>query len=149
MNVLIKRIDKDLPLPKYETAGSVGFDLLARTDVTIEPKQIALIPGNVIVQTPEGYMLAVVSRSSSPRKKGLTMPHGIGVIDQDYCGPEDEVLIQVMNFTDEPVTVKRGEKVAQGLFVRVDRLDWQEIDEVMASTRGGVGSTGGYHEEKA
>jgi len=112
MNVKIKRIDKNLPLPVYETAGSVGFDLLAREEVIIEPKSIKLIPGNIIVETPKGYALILASRSSTPKKYGLTKPHGIGVIDQDYCGPKDEVKIQVYNFSEAPVTIQKGTKIA-------------------------------------
>ena len=110
MKVRIQRIDKSLPLPVYETAGSVGFDILARETTKIEPGKIELIPSNVIVEVPEGYMLVVASRSSTPRKKGLTQPHGFGIIDHDYCGPEDEVRIQVYNFSGQPVTIERGEK---------------------------------------
>lgn len=142
MKVNIKRIDKSLPLPQYETDGSVGFDLLAREDVTIQPKGIELIPGNVIVEVPAGYALVLASRSSTPRKHGLLKPHGIGVIDQDYCGPEDEVKIQMFNFLDAPVTIQKGTKIAQGLFVRVDRADFTEVDEIDRETRGGFGSTG-------
>src|SRR3989339_1362082 len=120
LKVRIKRLDKTLPLPIYETKGSVGFDLLARTDITIPPGTIELIPANVIVEVPQGYMLAVASRSSTPRKKGLTQPHGFGIIDHDYCGPKDEVKIQVYNFSQDAVTVERGEKIAQGVFVRID-----------------------------
>jgi len=144
MQVKIKRIDTGLPLPTYETAGAVGFDLLAREETIIQPGEIALIPGNVIVETPAGYAFLVASRSSTPKKKGLTMPHGVGVIDQDYCGPDDEVQMQVKNFRDEPVTIARGDKVAQGLFVRCDRLDFVEVDEIPRETRGGFGSTGGH-----
>lgn len=142
MKVKIKRIDKSLPLPIYETDGSVGFDLLAREDKTIDPKSIELIPGNVIVEVPKGYALILASRSSTPRKHGLTKPHGIGVIDQDYCGNDDEVKIQMMNFTDESVTIQKGTKIAQGLFVRVDRLEFEEVDEIKKESRGGFGSTG-------
>lgn len=145
INVKIKRIDSELPLPKYETDGSVGFDFLAREDVTIEPRGLALIPGNVIVEVPEGYMLTIASRSSTPRKKGLLTPHGIGIIDQDYCGPEDEIKIQVMNFTDEAVTVNRGDKIAQGVFVRVDTFKWEEVDTMKNESRGGFGSTDRKH----
>lgn len=141
MKVRITRLDKSLPLPVYETAGAVGFDLLARVDVVIAPDEIALIPANVIVETPEGYAFIVASRSSTPRKKGLTTPHGLGIIDQDYCGPDDEVKIQVKNFTSAPVTITRGEKVAQGLFVRCDRADFVEVDAIERPTRGGFGST--------
>lgn len=141
MNVKIFRIDKDLPLPVYETDGAVGFDLLAREDTDIPAKEIALIPANVIVETPKGYALLITSRSSTPRKKGLTQPHGLGVIDQDYCGEKDEIKIQVQNFTDETVKVERGEKIAQGLFVRCEKMEFEEIDKVESQTRGGFGST--------
>src|SRR5690348_4667823 len=101
MKIKIKRVDTELPLPVYETKGAAGFDFLAREDKVLQSKDIALVPGNVIVETPEGYMLAVVSRSSTPRKKGVMLPHGIGIIDSDYRGPDDEIWIQVMNFTDQ------------------------------------------------
>jgi len=142
MKVKIKRIDKSLPLPMYETAGSVGFDFVAREEVTIAPDTIELIGGNVIVKVPDGYALVVASRSSTPRRHGLTKPHGIGIIDQDYSGEEDEVKIQVLNFTNEPVTIKKGTKIAQGLFVRVDRFDFEEVDMMEGDSRGGFGSTG-------
>lgn len=141
MKARIQRVDKSLPLPVYETAGSVGFDLLARETTTIEPGKIELIPANVIVEVPAGYMLAVASRSSTPRKKGLTQPHGFGIIDHDYCGPTDEVKIQVYNFGDQAVTIDRGEKIAQGVFVRVDKFEWEEVDGIRDESRGGFGST--------
>lgn len=141
VKIKIKRIDKDLPLPVYETAGSVGFDLLAREDTVIQPGQIELVPANLVIEVPEGYMLALVSRSSTPRKKGLSKPHSIGVIDQDYCGENDELKIQVYNFTKEPTTVYRGDKIAQGIFVRVDKFEWNEVETMGNSDRGGFGST--------
>lgn len=142
MKVHIQRVDKDLSLPRYETEGSVGFDFLAREETIIPPKTVALIPGNVIVEVPKNYMLLVSLRSSTPRKKGLLMPHGIGVIDHDYCGPKDEIKIQVYNFTDEPVTVHRGEKIAQGIFVHIDKFEWEEVERIREESRGGFGSTG-------
>lgn len=141
MKVKIKRLDKDLPLPQYETGGSVGFDLLCRESVTVAPQTVALIPANVIVETPPGYMLMVTLRSSTPRKRGLLIPHGIGVIDPDYCGEGDEIQIQIYNFTDQPVTVERGDKIAQAIFVRVDIAEWSEVSEMGSETRGGFGST--------
>ena len=147
MKVKIKRLDKDLPLPMYETEGSVGFDLLCRESVAIAPQTVALIPANVIIETPPGYMLMVTLRSSTPRKRGLLIPHGVGVIDLDYCGEGDEIQIQIYNFTDQPVIIERGDKIAQGIFVRVDTAKWLEVSEMDAETRGGFGSTdkGGVH----
>ena len=141
MKVKIKRVDKTLPLPKYETAGSVGFDLLCRESAKIAPHTIALIPANVIVETPPGYMLMVCLRSSTPRKLGLLMPQGLGIVDNDYCGEEDELKIQVYNFTDAPVPVERGSRIAQAVFVRVDTAEWNETEQMTRPSRGGFGST--------
>jgi len=141
MQVHIKRLDNDLPLPEYKTSGAVGFDILCRVDTVIEPHKVGLIPGNIIVKTPPGYMLLLALRSSTPKKKGLIKPHGIGVIDQDYCGEEDEVKIQVYNITEARVTVERGERIAQGIFVKIEKCDWDE-QQTMGGSRGGFGSTG-------
>lgn len=142
MKVKITRLDKALPLPSYQSAGAAGFDLLCREQRTVAPGEVALLPANVVVATPPGYMLLVAARSSTPRRKGLSVPHGIGVIDQDYRGPDDEIHVQVYNFSGQPVTVERGERIAQAIFMRVDRADWDEIDAIDAPTRGGFGSTG-------
>jgi dUTP pyrophosphatase len=142
MQVKIKRIDASLPLPEYQTIGAVAFDLYSREDMTIAPKTIALVPTNLIIATPKGYMLTVVIRSSTPKKRGLLVPHGIGIIDQDYHGEKDEIMLQVYNFTDQEVAIGRGERVGQATFVRVDRGEWEEVNEMPETNRGGFGSTG-------
>jgi dUTP pyrophosphatase len=142
MKVKIKRVDTSLPLPAYATSGSVCFDLLARENMEIPPKGLALIPTNIIIETPPGFMFVVVPRSSTPKKKGLLIPHGIGVIDQDYSGPKDEVLFQVLNFTDSSVTVMKGERLAQGCFVPVEKVEFKEVKIISDKSRGGIGSTG-------
>src|SRR5207248_6847327 len=141
LHVAIKRIDTDLPLPTYATAGSVGFDLLCREETEIAPRTIELIPSNVIVRIPQGYMLMLTLRSSTPLRKGLLIPNGLGIIDQDYCGEGDELKVQVLNFREEAVLVKRGERIAQGIFVPIQRVTWTEVEE-MGKGRGGFGSTG-------
>lgn len=141
LHVVIKRIDPTLPLPTYATVGSVAFDLLCREETEIGPRELGRIPGNVIVQTPPGYMLLLAMRSSTPQRKGLLIPHGMGIIDQDYCGEGDELKVQVYNFRDEPVSILRGERIAQGMFVPVMRVVWDEV-ETMGTGRGGFGSTG-------
>jgi dUTP pyrophosphatase len=142
LSIKIKRIDKSLPLPKYQTQGSVGFDLYSRKQLTIEPGKIELIPTNLVVKVPQGYMLTLVSRSSTPRKKGLSKPHAIGIIDQDYCGDNDELLIQMYNFTSQPVQVDKLDRIAQGIFVPVLKPDFLEVDSLETNSRGGFGSTG-------
>lgn len=144
MNIQIKRIDPTLPLPRYESSGAVAFDLLAREDTVVPPGEIVLVPVNVIVQTPPGFMLVLASRSSLPLKKGLVVPNGIGVVDQDYCGPDDELKIQILNIKGAPATVERGERIAQGIFVKIEKAEWSEVQNITEKSRGGFGSTGGY-----
>ena len=146
MKVQIARlpIAADLPLPLYETVGAVGCDICAAEDKEIPSGEIARIRSGLIIKAPAGYALIIAPRSSTPLKKKLDMPHSLGIIDQDYCGPEDEILIQVRNFSNASVTVKRGEKIAQGLFIPVERAEWQEVShaEIEATcSRGGFGST--------
>jgi dUTP pyrophosphatase len=144
MKIQIQRVDKTLPLPAYGTSGAAAFDIVTRVTTVVEPGAIALIPGNAIVKIPEGTMLLVAPRSSMPRKKGLVFPHAIGIIDQDYHGPDDELLIQVQNITKEPVTVERGERIAQGVFVNIQKAEWEEVESHGAETRGGFGTTGSH-----
>lgn len=141
MRVLIKRLDQSLPLPQYHTIGSAGFDLSARVETTIDPKQIARIPSGLIIGTPAGYVLTLAARSSLASKKGLMLANGVGTIDSDFCGPEDEILISVYNFTDQSVTVEKGERIAQGLFLKVEQGEWEEVEEISKQSRGGFGST--------
>lgn len=142
MKVQIKLVDSTLPLPEYQTPGAVAFDLYSRIDLEIPPKSIAKIPTNLIVQTPPGYLLSIVTRSSTASKKGLSLLQGYGIIDQDYCGPTDEILYQVYNFTDNTVTVKRNERVGQAAFLRVDQAQWEQVEEMTGPNRGGFGTTG-------
>lgn len=141
MKIDITRIDSSLPLPEYHSKGAAAFDLVVRETMTVAPHAIALLPANVIVKVPEGYALLILPRSSLPRKKSLIFPHSIGLIDQDYHGPKDEIHLQVQNIGEAPVTVERGERLAQGLFVKIDRAEWQEVSDHGAETRGGFGST--------
>lgn len=142
MQIKIKRLDKTLPLPTYQTSGSAGFDLYSRENMVIAPKTIALVPSNLIIATPLGYMLVLASRSSTPKRKGLMVANGIGVVDSDYSGPEDEVKILVYNFTENETIIEKGERIAQGIFVKVEQGEWNEVSEMNTKTRGGFGSTG-------
>lgn len=141
MKVKITKLDESATLPQYKTAGAVAFDLSANTDMIIEPNQIAFIPTGLVIATPPGYALVITSRSSTPIKKGLTLPHGIGLIDQDYSGAKDEIKILIHNFTDKPVSVTKGERIAQGFFTPIERAEWIE-GEANSESRGGFGSTG-------
>ncbi|MCX6807052.1 MAG: dUTP diphosphatase [Candidatus Berkelbacteria bacterium] len=139
MNVKIKRIDKTLPLPKYETKGAVAFDLVTRVTTKIPAHSIERIPSNVTIKIPNGYMLMLKDRSGTAKKKGLIIT--AGVIDQDFCGDNDEILAQYFNSTSKTVTVERGERLAQGIFIKIDQAQWQEIDKMEKKDRGGFGTT--------
>lgn len=142
MKVRIKRLNQSVELPKYQTNESAGFDLAAAEDAVIAPKEIKLISTGLIIEAPAGHYLLIALRSGIPRKKGLLIPQSVGVVDRDYSGPEDEVKLQLYNFTDLPVEIKKGERLCQGLFQRVDQAEWEEVDEVRSNSRGGFGSTG-------
>lgn len=144
MKVKIKKIEASVELPKYHTAESAGFDLSANASITIAPGETAKIPTGLVIEAPKGHFLLISARSSLPLKKGLTMANGIGVVDPDFAGPNDEIHIIVYNFTKEPVEVKKGERIAQGLFLPVEQAQWEETSELRESDRGGMGSTGGY-----
>jgi len=142
MDLPVTRTDKSLPMPKYETPGACAFDVFARETTVVAPHTLGFIPTGLVVCVPEGHTLLLASRSSTPKKKGLLIPHGVGIVDQDYCGPDDEMRVQVWNFTDAPVTVERGERVAQAMLVPIVRCALMEVEPSAAKSRGGFGSTG-------
>lgn len=141
MKVRITRRDASVPLPARESSGAAGFDLAASADITIPAGAIALVPTGLVIKVPDGYFLGIFARSSTPLKRGLMVANGVGVIDSDYCGPEDEVKIQVLNVTPAPVQIKRGDRIAQGIFLKYAAPEWDE-GEPAGATRGGFGSTG-------
>lgn len=146
MKVVIKRVDDSLPIPEYQTKGSVAFDLYARKSTVIEPFIPTIIPANIILKVPRGYFLLLASRSSTPVKKGLMVANGIGVIDQDYHGDKDEIGVQVLNFTKKSVTVNKGDRIAQAMLIKITKVDnFIEKKSISKKSRGGFGSTGGHH----
>jgi dUTP pyrophosphatase len=142
-SVRIHRLHPDVPLPRYETSGAAGFDLAANEDVVVPAGGLALVPTGLVIQAPAGHFLGIFARSSTPLRRGLMVANGVGVIDEDYCGPTDEVKIPVFNFTAAPVTVSRGDRIAQGLFLPVLRVTWDDTDGApREGSRGGFGATG-------
>jgi dUTP pyrophosphatase len=142
MRLKITRLDSTVPLPGYGTDEAAGFDLAAAHDTTVPARQIALIRTGLVIEVPSGHFLGIFARSSTPLKRGLLVANGVGVIDPDYSGPDDEVMIQVLNFTDAPVEVKRGDRLAQGIVLPAPRVTWNEVASIRSATRGGFGATG-------
>jgi dUTP pyrophosphatase len=142
--IRVRRLDAAVPLPKYHSSGAAAFDLSARTAMVVPPGQVALIPTGLIIEVPADHALVIAARSSLPIRKRLMVANGIGVVDADFCGPQDEIHVEVYNFSPEPVGVEAGERIAQGLIVPVVRAVWQDVQATRAPSRGGFGSTGGY-----
>src|SRR5215471_20550516 len=142
MRLRIKRLDSTVSLPTYATDEAAGFDLAAAQDVCLAPGQIALVPTGLVIEVPSGHFLAIFARSSTPLKRGLMVANGVGVIDPDYSGPNDEVMIQVLNITDREVRIAPGDRLAQGIVLPAPRVTWDEVAEIREVTRGGFGATG-------
>ncbi|HTH03050.1 MAG TPA: dUTP diphosphatase [Vicinamibacterales bacterium] len=142
ISVRIRRLSPSVPLPQYESDGAAAFDLAAAGDVTIQPGQVALIPTGLVIEVPPGMFLGIFARSSTPLKRGLMVANGVGIVDPDYCGPDDEVKIAVLNFTSAPVRVAAGDRIAQGMLLPVNRVTWEETQVLREDSRGGFGSTG-------
>ncbi|MBL8015091.1 MAG: dUTP diphosphatase [Candidatus Doudnabacteria bacterium] len=139
--VKIKRFDKELPLPEYKTAGAAALDLYARTEVIIQPREVKLIPLNVAIEIPQDYFGLLVSRSSA-HKLGITAANGVGIIDSDFRGDNDECCFLALNFTDKVVTIERGTRIAQILIISAKQVKVVEVDSMGNADRGGFGSTG-------
>jgi dUTP pyrophosphatase len=142
LRVRVTRLSPSAALPAYQTAGAAGFDLAASVEVTVAPGAIALVPTGLVLEVPAGHFLGVFARSSTPLKRGLVVANGVGVVDSDYCGPADEVKVQVLNVTAAPVTVSPGDRLAQGVIIPFVRAELQEGDASANANRGGFGSTG-------
>lgn len=139
--IRIKKFDKELPLPKRHSDRAAAFDLYARETVSIMPHTIGYVPLNVAIETPDGCFLLIAARSST-HKKGLLLANGIGIGDPDFSGDGDEYKAAYYNITNTPVVVEKGERIAQGIFVKFEYFEWEEVDSMDNATRGGFGSTG-------
>jgi dUTP pyrophosphatase len=140
--IRISRVRPGVELPAYQTKGAAGFDLAAAVEMTVQPGEVALVPTGLVVAVPSGHFLGVFARSSTPLKRGLMVANGVGIVDEDYAGPADEIKIEVLNFTSAPVTLRPGDRLAQGVILTYVRARWEEAAEPEAPARGGFGSTG-------
>ncbi len=142
MRLEIKRLDPGLPLPAYAHEGDAGLDLYAAADLVLRPGERALVPTGIAVAIPEGYAGFVQPRSGLALKSGLSLVNTPGLIDSHYRG---EIKIIAVNLDPrEPITISRGDKVAQFVIQAVVRAQLVEVDELDPTVRGegGFGSTG-------
>jgi len=130
-------------LPAYETLASAGMDLRAQLDapVQIAPLQRVMIPTGLFIELPIGTEAQVRPRSGLAWKMGLTVLNSPGTIDADYRG---EIKVILVNLSQEPVEINDGERVAQLVIAKHERVEWQPTEELQETARGagGFGSTG-------
>ena len=141
----VKRLDNnpDLPLPSYQSDGSSGLDLRAGVakEVTLQPGDIKLIPTGLSISIPEGYEAQIRPRSGLALRYGLGLVNSPGTIDADYRG---EVGVIAINWGKKPLTIRRGERIAQVVISKVSRVRVEEVDELDPTKRGkgGFGHSG-------
>jgi dUTP pyrophosphatase len=144
LEVAIVRLDPDLPLPSYAHPGDAGADLHTTVDVSLAPGERALVPTGIGVALPEGYVALVHPRSGLAARHGLSIVNTPGTVDAGYRGE-----VKVMLINHDPVTaveLRRGDRIAQLVFQRVERARFVEVGQLPDSVRGpgGYGSTGGF-----
>ncbi|GAB2846369.1 dUTP diphosphatase [Actinocorallia aurea] len=144
VEVLIKRLDPELPAPSYAHPGDAGADLYAAEDVVLEPGERRLVPTGLAIALPNGFAAFVHPRSGLAATLGVTIVNAPGTVDAGYRG---EIKVTLLN-TDGQGTVRlaRGDRIAQLVIQKVERADFVEVADLPGSARGagGFGSTGGY-----
>lgn len=143
----VRRLDhnRDLPLPRYETPGAAGMDLVAANAVdapiVLAPSRRALVPTGLVIQLEPGYEAQVRPRSGLALKHGVTVLNAPGTIDADYRG---EVQVLLVNLGQEPFTITRGMRIAQMVVAPVTNVELVEVEDVDETARAasGFGSTG-------
>jgi dUTP pyrophosphatase len=144
VEILLTRLDPEVPLPSYAKPGDAGADLVTTSDVRIEPGERALIGTGVALAIPDGYAGFVHPRSGLAARVGLSVVNTPGTIDSGYRG---EIKICLINHDQrEAIELRRGDRVAQLVIQRVEHAVFREVDELADSERsaGGYGSTGGH-----
>lgn len=142
--MIVKVINRSAnDMPAYETPGAAGMDLRANLEnpITIAGGARAMIPTGLYVEIPVGYEMQVRPRSGLAAKKGITVLNSPGTIDSDYRG---EICVILYNSSTEPFVVESGERIAQAVVARYERVEWCQVDELSDTSRGagGFGSTG-------
>ncbi len=141
--ILIKRLSKEILLPKYETVGSSGMDLSANinSSIDIPPGQTAIIPTGLSVSIPQGYEIQIRPRSGIAAKKSVTVLNTPGTVDSDYRG---EIKVILINLGKLSFTVEKGDRIAQMVICPVIKAKLKEVEDLNTTSRGegGFGSTG-------
>lgn len=141
MQISIRRLSADVPMPEYKTSGACAFDIAVMEGVTLSPGGRATLPTGLVVEVPVGHVLILAPRGSNS-KKGVRLANSIGIVDQDYCGPTDQLYLVLHNFGDQAYTVEKGERIAQGMIMPIAKVEFIEREAIGSVDRGGFGTTG-------
>jgi dUTP pyrophosphatase len=142
VDVLIVRLDADLPLPQYAHSGDAGVDLVSAIDVEVKAGERALVPTGIAIALPDGYAAFVHPRSGLAIRDGLTVANAPGTVDAGYRG---EIKVGLVNLDRKSaVSVSRGDRIAQLVVQQIEKVTFHEVDTLPGSARaaGGFGSTG-------
>ena len=141
--ILIKRLSKEVSLPKYETSGSSGMDLAAyiNGNINLDPGKSAVIPTGLSVAIPEGFEIQIRPRSGLAAKKNISVLNTPGTIDADYRG---EIKVILINLSNKKFVIKNGLRIAQIVVCPIVQVQLKEVEELDGTIRGkgGFGSTG-------
>lgn len=133
----------DIPLPDYATDGAAGMDLRAAltSDIVLLPGERSAVPTGIAIALPRGFECQVRPRSGLALRHGISLVNSPGTVDEDYRG---EIMVLLVNLGDEPFTIRRGERIAQAVVARYERVAWNEVVTLATTERGsgGFGSTG-------
>lgn len=141
LSVHIRKLLPEAVIPEYKTPGACAFDISVVEDKILQPEERHLFSTGLVITVPADHALILLSRSSNARK-GLRLANSVGLVDQDYSGPTDEIKAFLHNFGDTPYHVQAGERVMQGLLVPIAKAQFLETEESNQENRGGFGSTG-------
>lgn len=141
MQLKVKRLDKDMPMPLYAKPGDAGFDLRSTSDVEIAPQGTVMVGTGLAVEIPEGYVGLVFPRSGLASHSGVNLVNNVGVVDSGYRG---EVMLPLYNAGHDLVTVARGVRCAQMIVMPFAQCEFEEAEELSDTERGdgGFGSSG-------
>ena len=141
--ILIKRLSKEVSLPKYETSGSSGMDLAANIDkkININPGKTAIIPTGLALSIPKGFEVQIRPRSGLAAKNKISVLNTPGTIDADYRG---EIKVILINLGKDPFEIEKGLRIAQMVVCPIVQAQLKEVDDLSETERGkgGFGSTG-------
>jgi dUTP pyrophosphatase len=144
LEVPVRRLDPDIPMPAYAHPGDAGADLVTTVDVTLAPGERAMVPTGIALALPDGYVALVHPRSGLAARHGLSIVNTPGTIDAGYRG---EIKVMLINHDPrEPIELRRGDRIAQLVVQRFERAAFVEVAALPESVRGagGYGSTGGF-----